>query len=350
MSLHLDFELRRGALDLRIALEVSAGRSLALVGPNGAGKSTCLHAVAGLLRIDAGRIALGAETLDGGPRGSFALPEQRGIGFVPQSALLFPHLDVLHNVAYGARARGHSRAEARGAAREALQRVGLASLAARRPRQLSGGEAQRVALARALASAPRVLLLDEPLSAVDASARVALRQDLARHLASFEGPRIVVTHDAVDAFVLGERIAVLEDGRVVQQGSAAEIVAAPRSRYVADLVGQNFLQGTVEDSVLTLASGAQLRVASAVQGRAVATISPRALSLFPRRPEGSPRNVWEAPLEALEHAPSGIRVRLGGAIPIVAEITPASVAELHLEVGSRIWVALKATEIQVAPL
>jgi molybdate transport system ATP-binding protein len=348
MNLDLDFSLRRGALDLRVALEVPAGRTLALVGPNGAGKSTCVHAIAGLLRIDAGRIALGAEMLEGA---DICLPpEARGVGLLAQSPLLFPHLDVLANAAYGARARGLGRTAARVAAEQALQRVGLLALAARRPHQLSGGEAQRVALARALASAPRVLLLDEPLAAVDASARLALRGDLLRYLAEFTGPRVVVTHDAVDAFVLGDRIAVLEEGRVVQEGTAAEIVAAPRSRYVADLVGQNFLHGAVQDSILVLPGGGELRVASPVSGPAVATIHPRALALFPTRPAGSPRNVWEAAIEALERAPSGVRVRLGGAIPLVAEITPASVVELGLVVGGRIWVALKATEVQVAAL
>lgn len=350
MNLSLDFALRRGAHELRVELAIPAATTLALVGPNGAGKSTCVHAIAGLLRITTGRIALGPEVWDAGGGCAPLAPEARGVGLVPQGGLLFPHLSVLSNVAYGARARGLGRDAAWHAAEAELRRVGLAAFAARRPRELSGGEAQRVALARALASMPRVLLLDEPLSAVDASTRLALRADLARHLAGFPGPRLVVTHDAVDAFVLAERIAVLEEGRIVQQGTAAEIVAAPRSRYVADLVGQNFLQGEVQESFFRLASGAELRVASTLCGPAVAAIHPRALALFPARPEGSPRNVWSAPIEELQRVPSGIRVRLGGAIPIVAELTESAVAELELASGRSVWVALKATEVQVAAL
>lgn len=245
--------------------------------------------------------------------------------------------------------RGHRKQAAREAAEAALELVGLRAFGDRKPQGLSGGEAQRVALARALASEPRVLLLDEPLSAVDASARLSLRQELLAHLEHFRGPRLVVTHDALDAFVLAGRIAVIEAGRIVQTGSAAEIGAAPASRYVADLIGLNFFSGVVTDRVLKLENGEQLFVASATDGSVIATIHPRAIALYTSKPTGSPRNIWNAPIDAIEVAPSGMRVRLGGAIPLIAEITPHAVTELQLRRGASVWVALKATEIQLAP-
>jgi molybdate transport system ATP-binding protein len=287
--------------------------------------------------------------LDEPDSGRFVLPEQRGVGYLPQEPLLFPHLSVRDNIGYGLGARGSDRAAARSQADQWLQRVGLGGFGERRPRELSGGQAQRAALARALAPAPALLLLDEPLSAVDASARLLLRQELQQHLRAFPGPRVVVTHDAVDAFVLADRIAVLEQGRIVQVGTAAAIGSQPRSRYVADLVGLNFLRGSVHDSVFTLAEGAHLVVATTIEGSAIATVHPRALSLFRERPSGSPRNVWQAEVVGVEPALTGRRVRLGGPVPLVAEVTAAAVAELGLLPGARLWIALKATEVQVAP-
>jgi molybdate transport system ATP-binding protein len=261
MTIAARFTLQRGALALELELTARSGETLALVGPNGAGKSTCLQALAGLLPIDAGSITFDGALLDGGPGAPFVPAEERGAGVVFQEHLLFPHLSALDNVAYGPRARGATRRDARARAARALERVGLAQHADARPAQLSGGQAQRVALARALAASPRMLLLDEPLSAVDASARIALRRELRAHLDEFAGVRIVVAHDALDAFALADRIAVLEDGRVVQSGSAAEICGRPRSRYVADLVGLNLFRGTAAAGVLAFPGGGRHVVA-----------------------------------------------------------------------------------------
>lgn len=348
MNLTLHGELTRGAAALRFDLDVAAGETLALVGPNGAGKSTCVQLLAGLLPLASGHLQLGAQVFDAPAAGKFVLPEARAVGYLPQQPLLFPHLSVRDNVAYGLRARGIDVATARQCAEQWLERVGLAGFAARRPAELSGGEAQRVALARALATEPRLLLLDEPLAAIDASGCLALRQELQRHLATFAGPRLVVTHDAQDAFVLGDRIAVLEGGRIVQVGTSTEITSQPRTPYVADLIGLNFLRGTVHDSVFHLDGGAQLVVASTVEGPAIATVHPRALSLFGARPSGSPRNVWMASVAAIDPMLVGRRVRLAGPLPLVAEVTAAAVAELRIGVGSAVWVSLKATEVQVA--
>lgn len=305
MTLSLHGTLQRGAFAANLQLAVAAGETLALVGPNGAGKSSCLATLAGLLPLAVGELRLGDAVLDAPATAAFVPPEQRHVGYLPQEPLLFPHRSVRDNVAFGLRARGVAAAEARRTAQAWLARVGLGEHGDRKPRQLSGGEAQRVALARALASEPRYLLLDEPLAAVDASARLQLRQLLLQHLAAFTGPRVVVTHDPVDAFVLGDRIAVLERGAVVQVGSAAELGRAPRTQYVADLVGLNFLRGTVHDSVFTVGGGPQVVVATTIEGPAIATVHPRALSLFRERPSGSPRNVWQASVAGIEATPNG---------------------------------------------
>ncbi|MCC6781335.1 MAG: ABC transporter ATP-binding protein [Planctomycetes bacterium] len=348
MTLALDFALRRGTLDLAIRLEVAPGETLALVGPNGAGKSSCLAAIVGIVGIARGHIALDGRLLDEGTR---RVPtEDRGIGCLFQEPLLFPHLSALDNVAFGLRAQGLARSAARARAREFLARVGLADCAAMRPRALSGGQAQRVALARALAPAPRVLLLDEPLAAVDASARIALRRELRDHLAAFAGPRILVTHDAIDALALADRLAVLEEGRLVQVDVPARICSAPGSRYVADLLGLNVFRGRLAHGVLQLEHGGQLVVVSELSGPAMATAHPRAIALFLEHPAGSPRNVWETRIAAIEPAIDRVRVRLEGPIPLVAELTHGAVDGLGLAPGRRVFAAIKATEIAVVAL
>lgn len=349
MSLHLRFNLNRGPLQLKLDLAVNAGETLALVGPNGSGKTTCLHAAAGLINIDHGTILLNGVVLDDGTGNAFVPAEQRDIGIVFQEHRLFPHMSAQDNVAFGLRAHGIGRKAARLTAAAWLSRMGLGDFAAEKPHSLSGGQAQRVALARALAKAPRLLLLDEPLAAVDASARQDLRRDLATHLRAFAGPRIIVTHDAVDAFVLADRIAVLEGGRIVQTGTTEAISSNPRTRYVADLIGLNFFRGVVRDSALELKNGARLIVVSQHQGNAVATMHPRSVALFHEQPIGSPRNAWPAPIEALEPALDSVRVRIGGQAPLVAEVTAATVASMGLRPGLTIWVAIKATEVHVRP-
>jgi molybdate transport system ATP-binding protein len=349
MTLHAQFGLRRGSLALDVDLLVQEGETLALVGPNGAGKSSCLLVIAGLLRVERGSIVLGGEVLDGGPAGPFVPPESRGVGFVFQDLLLFPHLSALANVAFGLRRRGLTKRHASDVARSWLERVGLAPHADSKPAALSGGQAQRAALARALALEPRLLLLDEPLAAADATSRLELRRELRAHLQAFPGVRLLVAHTAVDAMALADRIAVLEDGRIVQSGTIAEICGQPRSRYVADLVGLNFLRGLARGGSLELHGGTQLVAAHALDGPILATIHPRAVALFRERPAGSPRNVWQAPVLSIEPALDCVRVQIGGPLPLVAEITSGALADLKLGGGAQIWVAVKATEITVTP-
>jgi len=341
--------LRLGTLDLDVNIEAAPGEIVAILGPNGAGKTTFLRAVAGLVPLTRGRVAVDDVVLEDVARRIPLPPERRPIGVVFQDYLLFPHLSVIENVAFGLRARGIASREARARAGSWLDRLGLAEHAEARPRALSGGQAQRVALARALAIDPRLLLLDEPLAALDASARGEVRRDLKRHLASFAGIRIVITHDPLEAVSLADRLVILEGGRVVQTGSPAEVTQRPRSRYVADLVGVNLLRGTATAGHVAVSGGASLQSADGVDGEVFAVIHPRAVALHRSRPEGSPRNVWRGKASALDFQGDRVRVGVVGEMAIVAEVTPAAVRELDLAEGGEVWVSVKATEITVYP-
>jgi molybdate transport system ATP-binding protein len=338
-----------GSLRLDVELTARGGETVALLGPNGAGKTTLFRCLAGLLPIDEGRIDLDDVTLDDATSGAFVPPEERPVAVTFQDYLLFPNMSALENVAFGLRSSGVPKAEARARALAWLERVGLADHANHRPRALSGGQAQRVALARALATQPRLLLLDEPLAALDAGTRGDVRRDLRRHLATFRGVRLLVTHDPLDAYTLAERVVVIEGGRVVQAGTLADISAEPRSRYIADLVGVNLINGTGRDGAITTSNGGRIVPAVPVDGAAFAVIQPHAVALYRLAPEGSPRNVWAATITDIDRQPDRVRVRLDGAIPLVAEITPAALDDLALRPGDRIWATVKATEITTYP-
>jgi molybdate transport system ATP-binding protein len=338
-----------GTFALDLELTAKAGEVVAVLGPNGSGKSTAFRCLAGLLPIDAGRIELDGECLDEPATDVFVPPEQRPVAVVFQSYLLFENLTALENVAFGLRARGVPKRTARDRAAEWLGRVGLADHAGHRPRALSGGQAQRVALARALATEPRLLLLDEPLAALDAGTRGDVRRDLRRHLASFDGVRLLVTHDPVDAYALADRVVILEAGRVVQSGTLADVTAQPRSRYIADLVGINLLSGTADKGTITTATGARIVPADPVHGPAFAMIQPHAVALYLSPPDGSPRNVWAATVADIDRRADRIRVRLAGAVPLVAEITPGALDDLALHPGDHLWASVKATEITTYP-
>jgi molybdate transport system ATP-binding protein len=331
------------------AVVAAPGEVLAVLGPNGAGKSTLLRALAGLVPLAAGWVRLGDRVLDDVAAGSRTAPEHRGVGVVFQDYLLFPHLTALDNVAYGLRARGIRRAAARRDAAGWLNRVGLADHAGTRPRQLSGGQAQRVALARALVLRPGLLLLDEPLAALDAGTRLGLRTDLRRHLTSYGGPAIVVTHDAVEAMVLADRLLVLERGRVVQEGAPADVARHPRTDYVASLVGVNLYRGTAHDGRVELDGGGTLLAAEhAATGPVYVALRPSAVALHRRRPTpGSPRNTWAGTVGGLETVGDRVRVAVNGSPPVFADITPAAAAELGLAADDEVWMTVKASELVV---
>ena len=349
-GLVFDGRVMAGDLGLEAELAVAPGEALAVLGPNGAGKTTLLHVISGLRRLEAGRIALGDDVLDDPGAGAWVAPEHRSIGVVFQDLLLFPTVNVADNVAFGLRAAGLRRRDARARALEWLERFGLPGRGADAVSTLSGGEAQRVALARALAPAPKALLLDEPLSALDADVRATVRRDLKAHLRLHEGPTVLVTHDPLDAAVLADRVVVLEDGVVTATGQLADLVAHPRTRWAAELAGTNLLHGTAKGPWIELADGGQLVAAEpAGDGPVLIAVRPSSVSLHPGRPEGSPRNVWEATVAEIEGFGERRRVRLVGAVPLVAEVTVDGLASLGLVPGSPVWASVKATELRVYP-
>lgn len=351
MSLSAEVVLELGALHLDAELEVGDGEVVALVGPNGSGKTTLLGALAGLVPLARGRVELDGRVLDEPASGAWVATERRSIGFVFQDHLLFPHLSALENVAFGPRCRGVDKGRARADARAWLERFSLAHVTEARPGALSGGQAQRVALARALAIQPRLLLLDEPLAALDASARAEVRADLRLHLSSFDGACLLVTHDPVEAMLLAQRLIVLEGGRVTQHGSSLEVARAPRSAWVAELVGVNLVRGRGVGDGVELSGGGRLAAPGSGSGEVFAVIHPHAVALHRSRPEGTPRNVWPGRVDTVELLGDRARVRVlsDDRPPLVAEVTPAAVSELDLYARGRVWVSVKATEVRVHP-
>jgi molybdate transport system ATP-binding protein len=349
-GLEARFTLSRGErFRLELDLIIPPGQTVALLGPNGAGKSTAVEAIAGLLRIHSGRISLVGSTLDDPDAGVYLPPESRRVGVVFQDYLLFPHLTVTENVAFGLRSRGVARTEALARASDWLARFDLDGLETRRPAQLSGGQAQRVALARALVIEPDLLLLDEPLSALDVSTRNEMRRDLMEHLAAFSGPRLFITHDPVEAFLLADVVHIVENGVVTQAGTPDEIRLRPRTSYAADLAGANLLSGRAANGVV-LVGAHELQIAEhETTGDVLLTIRPSAISLHRRPPEGSPRNTWETTIDLMENLGERTRVRTGFPVPLTAEVTSEAASALGLSAGDSVWVAIKATEIGVEP-
>jgi molybdate transport system ATP-binding protein len=353
--LRVEAGTRLGSLELNVALEVAAGECLALAGPSGAGKTSVLRVAAGLLRPERGRVEAGGETWLDVERGVDVPPERRRPGYVFQEYALFPHLSAWQNVAYPL--RGVPRRERRARAQELLERLGLGELAEARPRTLSGGERQRVALARVLALSPRVLLLDEPLSALDARTRARAGRELAGVLRELRVPALLVTHDFTEAAQLGDRVGVMDAGRVVQEGTATELAAAPLSAFVADLTGAVVLSGTAHAGAdglthVELDGGGRISSTDPGDGRVAASVYPWEIAIEPAsEPDhGSPQNRVAA--EVLTITAVGGRVRLGlaGPQPLVAEITLVSARALGLQAGSRVAATWKAAATRLVAL
>lgn len=334
----------RGAFRLDVALTAAPGDVVALLGPNGAGKTTALRALAGLVPLTDGHLRLDGTALDRTP------PESRPVGVVFQDYLLFPHLTALDNVAFGPRCRGATKAEARARAAAWLDRMGLADHAGAKPRRLSGGQAQRVAVARALATNPRLLLLDEPLAALDARTRLEVRAQLRRHLAEFEAVAVLVTHDPLDAMVLADRLVVVEHGEVVQEGSPADIARRPRTDYIAQLVGLNLYRGRSDGHTVRLDAGPAVTTTEDLSGPVFVAFPPSAVTLYGERPTGSSaRNLWRCEVAGLETHGDQIRVDLTGELPLAADLTTVAAAELGLHPGAPVWATVKATQTHAYP-
>ncbi|WP_030213527.1 ABC transporter permease [Streptomyces bikiniensis] len=332
----------------RLALDAGPGTTIAVVGPNGAGKTTLLRALLGLTPRARAELRLGDEDVTALP------PHRRHVAWVPQDGALFPHLSALANTAYGLRAQGVARTEARHEAQAWLDRLGVGHLGHRKPAQLSGGQAQRVALARALAARPRLLVLDEPLAALDQTTRAHVRHTLRTHLAGFGGVCLVVTHDPVEAVSLADRVLVLQDGRALQDDTPAEVTRHPRSPWVARMLGRNAWTGTAVPDGLALDGGGTLVAAEPPPPGtpALAIVAPEAVSLHRERPAGSPRNVWPGTVREITTSGSRLRVLVTSdrAPDLVAEITPQAAAELGLADGVSVWTGIKATETTIVTL
>jgi len=348
MTLATRFTLRRGAFESTIDLEVGDDEVVAILGPNGAGKSTLIRVIAGLEAVDTGVVRIDDHVLDDPASSVFVDAAERGVGVVFQDHLLFDHLSVEDNVAFGLRARGVGRRESRERIGDVLRRFDLLDLATRAPRTLSGGQSQRVALARALVTSPQVLLLDEPLAALDVSTRREVRRELRHHLAEYGGSTILVTHDPLDAYTLADRIVVLENGTITQMGRIDEITTRPRTRYVAELVGNNLVIGSARGTTITSDAGVELSVADSWNGPVLATIRPQAVTVS-RTPDAltSSRNSWPMRITGFESSGERVRVHLAGPLDLVAEITARAVEALGLQIGDTVSASVKATEIEV---
>jgi molybdate transport system ATP-binding protein len=345
LSLHARVRVKRNGFALDVELNAENGKTVAVLGPNGAGKTTLLRALAGLIPIE-GRIELGGRVLDDSSSKMHVPTELRRVGLVFQDQVLFPHMTVQDNIAFGLHAR---RKDASRTARFWLDGAGLGAYASALPRELSGGQAQRVALLRTLATEPDLLLLDEPLSALDVTVRAEVRRELSRQLAEYRGVRLLVTHDPIEAIALADQLVVLENGTTVQSGTPEQVTAQPRSRFVADLAGVNLLRGYARRDHIELPGGAQIAAPDAGEGDVFAVIHPRSISLHLSRPEGTPRNVWQGRAEDIDLQGERVRVRVNGPVSLVAEVTRGAVRELQLKQGTEVWMALKATEVSVFP-
>ncbi|HET9876438.1 MAG TPA: ATP-binding cassette domain-containing protein [Mycobacterium sp.] len=358
--LHLRAVVADRGLDVQFT--VAAGEVLAILGPNGAGKSTLLHVIAGLLRPDAGLVRLGERVLTDTASGVNVATQDRRVGLLLQDPLLFPHLSVAANVAFGPRSRyrrfGSRRTRGRASAQHWLRQVDAEQLADRKPRRLSGGQAQRVAIARALAAEPELLLLDEPLSGLDVAAAAAVRTVLRNVVDRNRRTTVLVTHDLLDVFALADRVLVLESGRVAEIGRTAEVLAAPRSRFGARIAGFNLVGGSIRaDGALHTAWGD--RWCGAVDDKlttgqnAVAVFTPTAVAVFREMPHGSPRNCVAVRVAELDARGTTIQVRAAdqpdGAPGLAADITADAAAELRLAAGEQAWFCVKAQEVALRP-
>ena len=370
-DLQVAFELPER--DVVVDLEVEAGRTTALIGPNGSGKSTVCSVVAGLLDAENGQVVLGGRVLDG--PGGFVRAGRRRVALLSQEPGVFAHMSVLGNVVFALRCQGVSRAEATRRARAELAAVGADHLASRPGGALSGGQAARVALARALATGPRLLVLDEPMAALDVTARQEMRRLVARRCAEEGLTLLLVTHDVLDLTALAEDVVVLDRGRVVEQGPTARVLSAPRSDFVAHLTGTAVLTGVVDGDAE--APGLRLPSGQVVHGRpredatdghvgeqghrddhdevlhpgapGIALVPPDAVALYRQAPHGSPRNVLTGRVTGLERSGAlvSVRLELEEGQRLSAAVTAGAMAELGITEGREVCCVIKAVQVHI---
>jgi molybdenum ABC transporter ATP-binding protein len=353
--LHAELVHAVGTIELDVSFDVSPGRCIAIAGPSGSGKSTILRLLAGTVRPDRGRISVGDDIWVDTARGVSWPPERRRCGYVFQDYALFPHLSAWRNVAYGL--RGMSTHERRQIALALLEQFGLAELADARPATLSGGERQRVALARALAPSPRVLLLDEPLSALDARTRASARRELSATLRPLELPVVLVTHEFNEAAQLGDEIAVIDRGTIIQQGSASELAAAPASAFVADFTGAVVLTGTArgadgELTIVDLDGGGVACTTDRGEGRVALSVFPWEITISATSApvDESAQNRVTATISSVTAVGNRVRLGLAAGQPLVAEVTGKAISDLQLDVGREVTATWKATATRLVTL
>ena len=352
-DLLVDVRHRLSRLSLRARLELGR-ETLALVGPSGAGKSSLLKAIAGLIRPNEGHITFrGERWFDASARLSVS-PEARSVGMVFQDLALFPHLSVLDNVAYGWRAHRSGREDGRRRAAELLDRFGIGHLAAARPRSLSGGEAQRVAVARAVAPGPAVLLLDEPLSALDPQTKARVSVDLWSHLKELGLPTVIVSHDFADVVGLADRVAVMEDGRIVQAGRSHDLLEGPVTPFVAALTGVNFFPGVARSrgeltEIHSTEGDAVFLSTELTEGSVGVVVFPWEVAISTGASEGSALNRLAGPVRRVSGVGNRIRVTIGSVPPVVAELTDESLHRLGIGPGVAVVASWKATGTRLVP-
>jgi molybdate transport system ATP-binding protein len=344
-----------GGIELDVAFEVAAGRCLALAGPSGAGKSTILRLVAGIVRPDRGRITCGDDIWVDTSDGAWMPPERRRCGYVFQDYALFPHLSAWRNVAYGLRSTPAR--ERKATALALLDRLGLADRADAKPATLSGGEQQRVALARALAPDPAVLLLDEPLSALDARTRASATRQLTATLRSLELPVVLVTHEFGEAALLGDEIGIVDHGTIIQRGSASELASTPTSAFVADFTGAVVLTGTVrtdpgELTIVDLDGGGVACTTDPGAGRVALSVYPWEITITSPQsaPDESAQNRLSVQITSVTTVGNRVRLGLSGGQPLAAEVTGKAIEDLHLTVGAHVLATWKATATRLVTL
>lgn len=345
-----DAAVRRGGFTLACGGLDLTGGTVAVIGPNGSGKTTLLRLIAGLEHLTRGELCLEGRPVDrartGRGRPLFVPAHRRRLSVVFQDHRLFDHLRVIDDVAFPLRRRGWDRRRARERAATLLAELGVAELAPARPGDLSGGQRQRVALARALAAEPHILLLDEPLAAVDDASRAAVRRVVARSTAALV---VVVTHDPVDVATLADRLVVLDGGRVVRDGPLDEVRRAPGSRWAADFCGANVVSGEARGRQVRTTDGVEIVLPEVAAGRVHVVFGPETVTVHPRRPEGSARNVWPARVTRVDDDGTRALIELEGPPSLRAAVTTDAVHALELRPGRRVWASVKATELTVVP-